>query len=492
VGILTKVAGVGHERQARTGIGPLPPPPSRGGMIVSAVVLTQLLVVIDFFALNLALPSMARDFEVAPTDLQLVISGYMIALGAFMIPAGRVADIFGRRRVTAIGIAVFGVSSLVCAAAPNEVVVVLFRFVQGIGAALCFPVSIALVTATFPRDRVQRTLGLVYGLAAVGQALGPLVGGLLSEISWRWVFVINAPLSALALTMLLRAVPETRDETASHHIDVVGIVFVSFGLISTTFAVDNADEWGWGSPRTLLLLSGGVVLLAAFVGWELKTAQPLLDLGLLRDRVYAVIVVGGTVANCAYCVAVFGATLYLQEVRGLGPARSALVFLVLAVGAAAAGQLAGHLERALPQWVISVALATGGIGLLIMTSSSSWLAYLPGFALVGVGLGLGWAYSSVATQVVVPPAEAAAAAGLTLTSLVAVGGVAVAAAATAIDELAGGAVVTVDPIDDVVRISAVACLVMAVLTPVLGRIRHTDGRMTGPRARSVSPHARPR
>jgi MFS family permease len=155
--------------------------------VLVAVTLTQLLVVIDFFALNLTLPSMARDFGVAPTDLQFVISGYMIALGAFMIPAGRLSDLVGRRRVTVIGVAVFGVASAVCGAAPNETIVVLFRLVGGIGAAMCFRVSISMITATFPAEPVQRTLGTVYGFAAIGTAIGPLGGGLLSQASWRWV-----------------------------------------------------------------------------------------------------------------------------------------------------------------------------------------------------------------------------------------------------------------------------------------------------------------
>jgi MFS family permease len=476
VGNLARVAGASHEHRPASSTAALS---ARGETtVVVAVVLTQLLVVIDFFALNLSLPSMAADFGVAPTDLQLVISGYMIALGAFMIPAGRLADVFGRRRVTVTGVAAFGLSSLICAVAPGETVVVIFRFVQGMGAALCFPVSIAIITATFPKERVQRTLGMVYGLAAVGQALGPLVGGILSEVSWRWVFVINVPLSAAAFALLLRAVPESRDETASRHVDVAGIVLVSCGLMATTYAVDNADAWGWGSPRTLVLLLGGVALLIGFVGWELRAPSPLLDLTLLRSRVYAVIVAGGTVANSAFCIAVFGATLYLQEVRGLSPARSALVFLVLAVGAAIAGQLAGRLDRAVPQYVISGALGAGGVGLLLMTASESWPVYLPGFALVGVGLGLGWSYASVATQVVVEPSKAAGASGLTLTMLVAIGGIAVAGAATAIDQLTGDQpVVTLDAINDVLLVCAGACLVLAVATPVVGRLRRTDTRL---------------
>jgi EmrB/QacA subfamily drug resistance transporter len=446
--------------------------------VLIAVILTQLLIVIDFFALNLALPPMAKDFGVAPTDLQFVISGYMIAIGALMIPAGRVADLIGRRRVTVAGVAIFGVASAVCGAAPNETVVIVFRIVEGVGAAMCFPVSIALVTAAFPPERVQRALGTVYAVAALGQALGPLVGGLLSEISWRWVFLVNVPVAATAGILLQTGVrDDPRDETASRHIDWVGGVLVSAGLVLATVAIDNADEWGWASGRTLALLGLGLALLVAFVVVELRLTEPLVDLRLFRDRAYAVIVATGTVANSAYCVVIFGATLYLQDVRGLSPSRSAIAFLAMAIGAAIAGQLAGRLDRMPPQWVTALALGVGGTGVLVMTASESWYVYLPAFAVVGIGLGLGWAYASVGTQVVVAPEQAGVASGVTLTALVAVGGVAVAIGATAIDQLAGSAAVsTVGPINDVFRVSGVACLVAAVLAPIFGRTRATTPR----------------
>jgi hypothetical protein len=151
---------------------------------------------------------------------------------------------------------------------------------------------------------------------------------------------------------------------------------------------------------------------------------------------------------------------------------------VLAVGAAIAGQLAGHLDRAAPQWVTSGALVAGGVGLLLMTASESWPVYLSGFALVGAGLGLGWAYASVATQVVVEPSKAASASGVTLTMLVAVGGVAVAGAATAIDQLTGDqAVVTISAINDVLRFCAIACLVVGAATPLVGHLRRTETRL---------------
>jgi EmrB/QacA subfamily drug resistance transporter len=451
---------------------------SRLRRVLIAVILTQLLIVIDFFALNLALPPMARDFGVAPTDLQFVISGYMIAIGALMIPAGRIADLIGRRRVTVIGVAVFGVASAICGAAPNETIVIVFRIVEGVGAAMCFPVSIALVTASFPADRVQRALGTVYAFAAIGQALGPLVGGLLSEVNWRWVFFVNVPVAAVAGVLLQTAIRhDTRDEAAGRHIDWLGAVLVSTGLVLATVSIDNADEWGWGSGRTLGVLGAGVLLLVVFVVVELRIAHPLVDLRLFRQRAYAVIVTTGTVANCAYVIVIFGATLYLQDVRGLSPSRSAVAFLAMAVGAAVAGQLAGRLDKMPPERVEAFALAVGGVGVLVMTASESWYVYLPAFALVGLGLGLGWSYASVGTQIVVPPAQSAVASGVTLTALVAFGGVAVALGATAIDQLAGTqAVHTAGPINDVLRVCGIVCLVVAALAPFVGR---TERRVAG-------------
>jgi hypothetical protein len=156
----------------------------------------------------------------------------------------------------------------------------------------------------------------------------------------------------------------------------------------------------------LAVLTTGVALIVLFFFVEAHHADPLVDLRLFRNRVHAVIVATGTVANSVYCVVVFAATLYLQDVRGLSPSRSAIAFLALAVGAALAGQLAGRLDKMPPEWVSACALGGGGAAVVAMTLSQSWYAFLPAFALVGLGLGLGWSYANVGTQVVVPPEEA--------------------------------------------------------------------------------------
>ena len=213
----------------------------------------------------------------------------------------------------------------------------------------------------------------------------------------------------------------------------------------------------------------------AFLVTETRVEAPLVDLSLFRDKAYAVIVSAGTVANCAFVVAIFAATLLLQNVRLLSPAQSALAFLPMAIGCAVAGQTAGRLTRARPQWIAAGALAVGGLGLLILSTSPSWGAFLPGFGLVGLGLGLGWSYASVGTQVVVPPSKAAVASGVTLTALIALGGVALAVGATVMDQLAGASAVhTFAPIRDVLRFTGVVCLVVAVLAPWAVRTRSED------------------
>jgi MFS family permease len=327
-----------------------------------------------------------------------------------------------------------------------------------------------MITAAYPPEHVQRALGTVYGFSAMGTALGPLVGGLLAEISWRWVFLLNVPLAAVVVVLLRSSGDDRSDAHAEGRMDWAGTVLVALGLVLTTFAVDKADEWGWGSARVVGLLVAGLALLVVFVIVEARITDPLLDLGLFRNAAYSLIVGGGAVANCAYVVAVFCATLYLQDVEDLSPATAALVFLALAGGAAFSGQLAGRLGRFPPDVILAAALAVGGVALLLMTASTSWALFVPAFALVGVGLGLGWAYASVGTQVVVAPAQAAVASGVTLTVLVALGGVAVAVAAAALDSIAGAAVTTTGPIYDVVRVAAVAALVAAVVVLVVGRL----------------------
>jgi MFS family permease len=261
---------------------PRPPagrPAARPGAALVAASLALFLVDLDFFALNLAVPAIAQNLRVSVTDLQWVISGYMLALGAFLIPGGRLGDILGRRRTLIAGVALFSGASTVCGVVDSADVVIGFRLVQGIGAAIIFPICVAVVTNAFPEERRKRAIGNLYGLAAVAVAVGPFFGGFITEaVSWRAVFLVNLPLGVAAIALALWGIRESRDETVPTRIDLAGLAAVALGIGAITFGVDGGEDHGWGSPEVLGPLLGGLALLVVFVRIEGRVRFPLIDL----------------------------------------------------------------------------------------------------------------------------------------------------------------------------------------------------------------------
>jgi EmrB/QacA subfamily drug resistance transporter len=442
--------------------------------VIAACAISMLIVQMDWFALNLALPAIAREFHVPTTDLQWVVSGYMLSIGALMIIGGRLADIFGRRRIIVFGLIVFGVLSAICGAALNETWLIAARIVHGVGAALIFPVSIAVVSTTFTGARQGRAIGIVLGFAAIGTALGPFVGGTFSEyLSWRGVFFINIPFCIVAVFLMLRYVGDTRDETADRHIDVPGMLVLTVGLVCISLAFDKGESWGWRSAATVGTLLGGVVLLALFVLIESRVRSPFIDLAFFRDRPFVAVMIAGSLSNVVYCfVAVFSA-LYLQQARGLSPFDSGLVFLALSAGAGAASYFAGQLAEHFPaKTLMAIGMLISAVGIVGLTAVESLWLYTPLFLITGIGLGLGWALTNVATQAIVPPSRFGAASGITLTSLVMLGAVGVAIAASALELLSGSAAKAATDehaIETVLRAGAVLALAGALGLLTFGR-----------------------
>jgi MFS family permease len=442
--------------------------------VIAACAISMLIVQMDWFALNLAIPAIARHFDVASTDLQWVVSGYMLSIGALMVTAGRLADIFGRRLVIVIGLAIFGVVSFICGTAPDEIYLIVARVVHGVGAALIFPVSIAVVSSTFTGARQARAIGVVLGFAAIGTALGPFVGGTFSEyLDWRGVFFINIPFCAVAIFLLLRHVKETRDVNADRHIDIPGMLAITGGLVGISLAFDRGAAWGWTSPSTLGMGGGGVALLALFVLIESRVRSPLVDLSLFRNRAFDAVVLAGSLSNVVFCfVAVFSA-LYLQQARGMSPFNSGLVFLALSAGAGSASYFSGRLAERFPaDRLMAIGMLISAVGIVGLTSVESLWLYAPLFMLTGVGLGLGWALASVATQAVVPAELAGAASGITLTALVMLGAVGVAIGAAVLELLAGSASAAASDaaaIDTVLRAGAALAFAGAVALLAFGR-----------------------
>ncbi|MCW3006439.1 MAG: major facilitator superfamily 1 [Solirubrobacterales bacterium] len=408
--------------------------------IIAAVALAIFCTDVDFFALNLALPATARSLGVTTTDLQWAVTIYQLTLASLLIPAGRLGDLLGRRRVLLTGIAIFGLASLLCGAAQSATMLVCFRFVQGAGAALLFPVGIAVVSNAFASAARGRAIGNVYAIGAIGTAVGPFVGGLLTDtLSWRWVFFFNVPFALAAFLITLRQVPESRDG-AAERVDTTGLACVVAGIAAVTVAIDRGSDWGWLSATTLLVAAGGIALLGAFVAVERRVRFPLVDLSLFRNAPYVTITLAGAAGNIGTCLMLFLASIYLQQVRDLSPLVAGVVFLAPAIANAAGGVVAGRLgERGTPpRLVMGAALALGAVALALLAFVTAWPAYVAAFALAGFGLGTTWSYTSVGTQAVVPEAMAGGASGVTLAIVVGLGGLSVAVGATLLEVLTGG------------------------------------------------------
>ena len=462
--------------------------PARGTWLMVAVSMALFCVQIDYFAINLALPQMASDFGSTATDLQWIISIYMVTLGALMVPAGRLADIFGRKQILLIGIALFGLASLLCAIAASAATLVAFRALQGAGAALIFPASVSVITNAFPPAQSGRMIGLAYGIAGLGNAAGPLIGGLLTQtVGWRWIFALNIPLTAACMLIGAFAMSESRDTEAPRRIDVAGLALLTAGIGVFTLTFDRAPAWGWWSLATAGAFTGALALLALFVIVESRVRWPLVDLSLARNMRFTVLVAAGTIANVAYGVTIFLSTVYLQDARGLDPLAAGLVFLGPSAGAAAGGVLSGRLAAGHPMRIMGVATVLAAASLGLLAAARDWALYVPTLTACGFTLGLVYAFTTVATQAVVSPQRAGEAAGIALTAMIAMGGVGVAVASTTLERLRGTGMSTAGGIDLIFAVLAAALLPAGLLVaavasrtpdPISAQTRHRNTAQT--------------
>jgi EmrB/QacA subfamily drug resistance transporter len=443
----------------------------RNRWILAAVSMALFCVQIDYFAMNLALPRMALDLHSTATDLQWVISVYMLALGAFMVPAGRIGDIFGRRRALLAGIALFGLASALCALAPSATLVIAFRALQGLGAALIFPVSVSVLTNAFPAVRASHAIGLAYGIAGLGNAAGPLIGGLLTDtVGWRWIFWLNVPLTLIAMAIGARSITESFDETVPRRIDLTGLALITIGIGLFTLTFDRAPTWGWLSAPTVAAFLCSLAALVVFVMVQNRVRWPLVDLSLARNARFAILVIAGTIANIAYGVTIFLSTMYLQQVRGLDPLMAGLAFLGPSAGAALGGVISGGLAASRPPvLVMGLTSVAAALSLAALAVSSSWYAYLPALTACGFTLGLVYAFTTVATQAVVRPERAGEAAGVTLTALVTLAGVGVAVSGTVFEMLQLAGVSPAGAVDGIVAGLASLLLPAGVVVLVIAR-----------------------
>jgi EmrB/QacA subfamily drug resistance transporter len=358
-----------------------------------AVAVATFMLLLDITVVNTALPDIRRDLGGSFTDLQWVVDAYTLALATLVLTAGSLADRLGRRRVFATGLGIFTLASLVAALSPDPTFLNVSRAVQGIGGAVMFAVSLALVAQEFPAGRERGTAMGIYG-ATIGAAvaLGPLVGGVLTDaFGWSSVFYLNVPIGIAAIAVTQTKLAESRDPQATR-IDWGGLVTFSGSLFLLVFGLLRGNAEGWGSPLIVGLLAGAVALMAAFVVVERRVAEPMLPLGLFRSRAFTGVQLAAFGISASMFALFLYLTLYLQNVLGLSPLQAGIRYLPITIASFLVAPLAGAaLSRVPARAMLAGGLAMAGGGLLLMSglsTGSEWTALLGGFVLAGAGVGL--------------------------------------------------------------------------------------------------------
>jgi EmrB/QacA subfamily drug resistance transporter len=382
----------------------------------------QFMVVLDIAIVNVALPSIQKDLGFSERNLQWVVSAYALLFGGLLLLGGRVADLLGRRRLFIAGLVVFTAASLTSGLASSAGMLIGARALQGFGAALITPAALSILTTTFAEGKERNTaLGAWGAVGAFGAVAGVLLGGILtSALSWHWIFYVNVPVGVLGLSLAPFFLTESRDAHAKSF-DVPGAVLVTGGLVTLVYAITQGNGYGWSSLATIGLFAGSLALLAAFVGWELRTAEPLMRFGILRLRTVS----GANVAGLVMGTAMFGMflmlTLYMQQVLHYSAMKTGVGYLAVAGTAIVWSALAAQLVTRVGVKPVLVAGMTAlSAGLLYFTQVSVGGTYvgdlLPGFLLISVGIGFSFVPISIAALAGVQPAEAGLASGLINTS----------------------------------------------------------------------------
>ncbi len=414
--------------------------------LIFAAGMAQMLVVIDYTATAIALPRMAADFQVSADSLQWVITGYILSFSVVLAIAGPLGDRFGRKRLLLLGIVLFGAVSVWVGFASSVVELIVSRIALGIGGGLLFPLSTAVVGAAMPQSQLPRTMSILTGIATLGMAIGPVVGGIFTElIDWRWVFLINPPISAFAFILMFILAKESRNEDGeASRLDFVGIVLLIIGIGGLSIGIAGLGDHA--ITTSLSIIAGSVITLALFAWQELRQETPLVDLRLLGNRTFAGYLVGGSLSNSCWCILIFATTLYLQEVRKEDPMTAGFQFLYLSVPVAAAGFLGPMLQRRIGtrfMLLFATAIQTAACVIFWMSDLSPWLAI--GLLVVGFGCSWGWSMSQAGGIGTIPKKNVGLASGSMLTVLIMSGNVGVVVSATMIKGMGGANMVDYAP-----------------------------------------------
>jgi len=389
---------------------------SRLRWVLALTSLAYFIVVLDSLVVVTALPRMQQDLHAGLATLQWTVNAYGIAFAAGIITAAALGDRFGRRRVFITGLALFTVASAACAVAPGATALIAARAVQGLGGAAVLPLSLTILTTAFPAQRRGAIVGIYGGLAGLAVAVGPLVGGAVTEgLDWHWIFWINVPLGVAGTLLSLRLLPESYGVAA--RLDLPGVALVTAGVVGVVWGLARTTQTGWGSAEVITALACGAVLLAGFFGWEARAAEPMLPLRLLRIRTFAAGNATGFLMTGSTFSAAFLITQYFQFALGYSPLATGLRLLpwfgTPMLIAPAAGALSDRVGRR-PVIATGLLLQAAGFAWVAATASASGSTLGLVLALLVAGVGVSMALPTVPVAVLsaVQPAEMGKASGI--------------------------------------------------------------------------------
>jgi EmrB/QacA subfamily drug resistance transporter len=384
------------------------------------VCVATFMLLLDITIVNVALPSIQKSLHASFQDLQWVVDAYALTLAALLLSAGSLADLLGRKRVFLLGIAVFAIASLVCGLATSPLMLNLARGLQGVGGAVMFACSLALLAQEFQGRERGTAYGVWGATISAAAAVGPLVGGGLTEgLGWEYIFFINVPVGALAILLGALRLSDTRDPDATG-VDWLGLVTFSASLFLLVLALIRGNTEGWSSAPIVAELSGAAGLFALFLAAEMRRARPMFDLTLFRKPTFSGVSIGAFTLSASLFAMFLFITLYLQNILGYSPLQTGVRFLPITGIGLVLAPIAGRLAaRWSPRGFLAGGIALVAVGLFLMhgvAADSSWTVLLPGLVVAGAGVGIANPAIAQVAVGVVPPARSGMASGINNTS----------------------------------------------------------------------------
>jgi EmrB/QacA subfamily drug resistance transporter len=384
---------------------------------LGAVAFGLFMIMLDNTIVNVALPAIEHSLHMSISSLEWIVTAYALTFAALLITGGKLGDMFGRRRMFIVGLAVFTLASLACGLAPSAGFLIGARAVQGIGAALMNPATLSIITATFPPKERGQAIGIWAGVSALALAIGPLLGGLIVDnINWHWIFYVNVPVGIVGIVVSYFFITESRDTSHEQSIDLPGLVTSGASLLALSYALIEGNKHGWTSPEILGLFAGAAVLLAAFILLEMRQRLPMLDLSLFKNGSF----VGANLVAMLVSLGMFGVfffiSLYVQNVLGYSPTKAGAIFLPMTILIILVAPIAGKLsDRVGSRWLMGAGMSILGVSLLLYQRiglHTGFWSLLPQLVLGGVGMALTMSPMTSAAMSSVPVDKAGVGSGV--------------------------------------------------------------------------------